>query len=74
MKKEYMITARLVTNLDPPNNHPQLRKVYLVDFPAVPHVGNGFLWGGVLFCRITAVGWQLNLETGVMELNVEFNR
>ena len=68
-----MITTRLVTNLDPPTNLPNLRKEYLVDFPAVPHVGNGLMWGP-LRCKICGVGWQLNTDTGAMELIVEFNK
>jgi len=64
------INAYMTTNLD--GQFPHTPKKFTVKFPAMPQVGQVFMWGDRR-CHIIELRWVLN-GMGWMELHVEFNK
>ncbi len=71
-----MINATMRTNLDPKNIGQ--KQSFLVLFPAVPSVGQSFMWGDQR-THICSVGWSVmrsdtTSDLDEMKLIVEFNK
>jgi hypothetical protein len=71
-----MVVARCVTNLD--GKFPSWSKSYLASFPAMPSVGQTFMWNDMR-CKIVDIRWEKNPEgrhalVEELMMVVEFNK
>lgn len=71
-----MIIARCVTNLDP--KHHSWKQDYIASFPAMPSVGQVFMWNEMR-CKIIEIRWQKHPEAPKLlieelQMVVEFNK